>query len=93
MDANGILQVSAHDKGTGRTESITVTGDDSRLSTEEIQRMVKDAEDFYEQDKAALERVTARNELESYAFGLRNQVNDPEGFGGKIDEDDREAVS
>lgn len=93
LDANGILKVTAGDKGTGKAESITITNDKGRLTQEEIDRMVADAEKFAEEDKATAERITARNALENYAFNLKNQVNDEEGLGGKIDEDDKESVS
>lgn len=93
LDANGILKVSAHDKGTGKQESITITNDKGRLTQEEIDRMVAEAEKFAEEDKATRERIEARNGLENYAFSLKNQVNDEEGLGGKIDEEDKETVS
>ena len=93
LDANGILKVSAGDKGTGKSESITITNDKGRLSQEEIDRMVAEAEQFAEEDKATREKIEARNGLENYAFSLKNQVNDEEGLGGKIDEDDKETVS
>lgn len=93
LDANGILKVSAGDKGTGKSETITINNDKGRLSQDEIDRMVADAEKFAEEDKATAERITARNGLENYAFSLKNQVNDEEGLGGKIDEDDKETVS
>ncbi|KAI1632684.1 78 KDA glucose-regulated protein-like protein precursor [Biscogniauxia mediterranea] len=92
LDANGILKVSAHDKGTGKTESITITNDKGRLTQEEIERMVAEAEKYAEEDKATRERIEARNGLENYAFNLKNQVNDEDGLGGKIDEDDKETL-
>ncbi|MCJ1245255.1 ATPase with role in protein import into the ER [Trapelia coarctata] len=92
LDANGILKVTAGDKGTGKAESITITNDKGRLSQEEIDRMVADAEKFAEEDKATAEKITARNGLENYAFNLKNQVNDEEGLGGKIDADDKESL-
>ena len=93
LDANGILKVSASDKGTGKSESITITNDKGRLTQEEIDRMVQEAEQYADEDKATKERIEARNGLENYAFSLKNQVNDEEGLGGKIDEDDKETVS
>lgn len=93
LDANGILKVTAGDKGTGKAESITITNDKGRLSQEEIDRMVADAEKFAEEDKATADRIAARNGVENYAFNLKNQVNDEEGLGGKIDADDKESVS
>ncbi|KAI9691147.1 MAG: ATPase with role in protein import into the ER [Bathelium mastoideum] len=92
LDANGILKVSAGDKGTGKSESITITNDKGRLSAEEIERMVEEAEKYAEEDKATREKIEARNGLENYAFSLKNQVNDEEGMGGKIDEDDKETI-
>ncbi|KXT07290.1 hypothetical protein AC578_409 [Pseudocercospora eumusae] len=92
LDANGILRVSAGDKGSGKTESITITNDKGRLSAEEIERMVEEAEKYADEDKATRARIEARNGLENYAYSLKNQVNDEEGLGGKIDEDDKEAL-
>jgi len=93
LDANGILRVSAGDKGTGKSESITITNDKGRLSQEEIERMVAEAEQFADEDKATRERIEARNALENYAFSLKNQVGDEEGLGGKVDDEDKETVS
>ena len=91
--ANGIVKVTAGDKGTGKAETITITNDKGRLSQDEIDRMVAEAEEFAEEDKANAERITARNGLENYAFSLKNQAADEEGLGGKIDDDDKETVS
>ncbi|KAL1859804.1 ATPase with role in protein import into the ER [Diaporthe australafricana] len=92
LDANGILKVSAVDKGTGKGESITINNDKGRLTQEEIERMVAEAEKYAEEDKATRERIEARNGLENYAFNLKNQVNDEEGLGGKIDDEDKETL-
>ncbi|KAI4797305.1 dnaK-type molecular chaperone bipA [Aureobasidium sp. EXF-8845] len=92
LDANGILKVSAGDKGTGKSESITITNDKGRLSAEEIERMVEEAEKYAEEDKATRQRIESRNGLENYAFSLKNQVNDEEGLGGKIDDDDKDTI-
>ncbi|KAA8565574.1 hypothetical protein EYC84_009426 [Monilinia fructicola] len=92
LDANGILKVTAGDKGTGKSESITITNDKGRLTQEEIDRMVQEAEKYADEDKATKERIEARNGLENYAFSLKNQVNDDEGLGGKIDDDDKETI-
>ena len=93
LDANGILKVTAGDKGTGKAETITITNDKGRLSQEEIDRMIAEAEKYQEEDKATAEKIAARNALENYAFSLKNQVNDDDGLGGKIDEEDKETVS
>ncbi|KAL2870803.1 Hsp70 family ATPase KAR2 [Aspergillus lucknowensis] len=92
LDANGILKVSASDKGTGKAESITINNDKGRLSQEEIDRMVAEAEQFAEEDKAIKAKIEARNGLENYAFSLKNQVNDENGLGGQIDEDDKQII-
>ena len=92
MDANGILKVTAGDKGTGKAESITITNDKGRLSQDEIDRMVAEAEEFAEADKAVKEKIDARNKLENYASSLKNQVNDEEGLGGKIDDEEKETL-
>lgn len=87
-----MLKVSAVDKGTGQSEGITITNDKGRLSTEDIQRMVEEAEKYAEEDKATRERIESRNKLENYAYSLKNQVKDEEGLGGKIDAEDKEAI-
>jgi len=76
IDANGILNVSASDKTTGKSNRITITNDKGRLSKEEIERMVSDAEKYRAEDEAAAARITAKNGLESYAYNLRNSLND-----------------
>ena len=92
IDSNGILQVSAQDKGSGSKNSITVTNDNERLTPEEIQKMVDDAAAFEEEDKMLKERVEARNNLESYSYSLKRQIDDKEQLGGKINDDDKESI-
>ncbi|XP_066294887.1 endoplasmic reticulum chaperone BiP-like [Branchiostoma lanceolatum] len=92
IDVNGILKVSAEDKGTGNKEKITITNDQNRLSPEDIERMVSDAERFAEDDKKVKEKVEAKNELESYAYSLKNQIEDKEKLGGKLEDDDKEKI-
>jgi heat shock protein 5 len=86
IDANGILQVSAADKGTGKAEKITITADKGRLSEEEIERMVREAEEFAEEDKKIQGRINARNGLESYLYNLKNTLDDDDkGIGKNIE--------
>ncbi|CAM9612412.1 unnamed protein product [Heterosigma akashiwo] len=93
IDANGILQVSAADKGTGKAEKITITADKGRLSEEEIERMVREAEEYAEEDKAIKERIDARNGLESYLYNLKNILDDDEsGLGDKLSAADKEEL-
>jgi len=92
IDANGILQVSAEDKGTGNKEKITITNDQNRLTPEDIEQMIQDAEKFADEDKKLKERVESRNELESYAYSLKNQINDKDKLGAKITDEDKEKI-
>merc|ERR1712075_35189 len=93
IDANGILQVSAEDKGTGKAEKITITAEKGRLSEEEIERMVREAEEFAEEDKKVKERIDARNGLESYLYNLKNTLDDDEkGVADKLSADDKEEI-
>ncbi|KAJ1824253.1 ATPase with role in protein import into the ER [Coemansia sp. RSA 2675] len=92
IDANGILKVGAIDKGTGKGESITITNNKGRLSDEEIERMVKEAEEFAEEDRVLKDRIEAKNTFEQYLYSIKNQVTDSEQLGGKIDKDDKVSV-
>jgi molecular chaperone DnaK (HSP70) len=91
IDANGILSISASDKGTGRTQSLTITSEKGRLSDAEIERMVREAEEFAEQDAAEKGNVEARNQLEAYLYNLKNSINDT--LEGKLEESEKEELS
>ncbi|KAG6903224.1 Homospermidine synthase 1 [Termitomyces sp. Mi166 len=88
IDANGILNVSASDKTTGKSNRITITNDKGRLSKEEIERMVQQAEQYKAEDEAAAARIAAKNSLESYAYNLRNSITD-EKLADKFDAGDK----
>jgi len=93
IDANSILQVSAEDKGTGKADKITITAEKGRLSEEEIERMVQEAEEFAEEDKKTKERIDGRNGLEGYCYNLKNMLEDEEkGIADKISEEDKETI-
>ena len=92
IDSNGMLQVSAKDKGSNKENSITITNDQNRLTPEEIQKMVDDATKFEEEDKLIKDRVEAKNQLESYAYSLKRQIEDKEQLGGKINDEDKESL-
>ncbi|ODV69890.1 heat shock protein 70 [Hyphopichia burtonii NRRL Y-1933] len=92
VDANGILNVSALEKGTGKTQKITITNDKGRLSKEDIERMVSEAEKFKEEDEKEAARIQAKNTLESYAYSLKTTINDGE-MKDKINENDKEKLS
>ena len=74
IDANGILNVSALEKATNKTNTITITNDKGRLSAEEVERLVREAEQFASEDKERADRVQARNEMESYLYNIRNTM-------------------
>jgi len=93
VDANGILQVSAEDKGTGKAEKITITAEKGRLSEDEIERMVKEAEEYAEEDRKVKERIDARNGLESYLYNLKNTLEDDEkGLADNISAEDKKEL-
>jgi len=91
IDANGILNVSACDKSTGKQNKITITNDKGRLSKEEIERMVNDAEKYKAEDEKQKDRISAKNGLESYCFNMKTTIED-EKVKDKIDEDDRKKI-
>jgi endoplasmic reticulum chaperone BiP len=90
VDANGILQVSAQDKGTGKAEKIVINAEKGRLSEEEIKRIVHEAEEFAEEDKKIKEIIEARNGLEAYLYNLKSSLEDYEkGFADNISAEDK----
>jgi len=91
LDANGVMNVSAKDKSTGKDSNITITNDKGRLSQDDIERMVKEAEKYAAEDDAQKEKVEARNGLENYAYSMRNSIND-EKLKDKIDAADKETI-
>merc|ERR1712073_88783 len=92
IDANGILNVSAADKSTGKQNKITITNDKGRLSKEEIEKMVNDAEKFKADDEKQKERISSKNGLESYCFNVKTTIED-EKMKDKISDDDRKAIN
>lgn len=76
VDADGVMNVGAEDKGTGKSNKITIKNEKGRLSQEQIDRMIKEAEEFAEQDRMAKEKVDSKNQLESYLYGIRNIIED-----------------
>jgi heat shock protein 1/8 len=91
LDANGILNVSAEDKKTGNKNKITITNDQGRLSKDEIEQMVKDAEKYASEDKQHQERIQSKNSLESYAYSMKQTMED-EKVKDKIDPADKKKV-
>ncbi|KAK7104854.1 hypothetical protein V1264_019505 [Littorina saxatilis] len=90
IDANGIMKVMAQDKSTGKSNNITIKNDKGRLSKEDIDRMVNEADKYREEDDKQRQRVESRNKLEAYIFSVRQAVSEA---GDKLSSDDREAVS
>ncbi|CAN0862574.1 Heat shock 70 kDa protein [Linum grandiflorum] len=91
IDANGILNVSAEDKTAGVKNKITITNDKGRLSKEEIERLVQEAERYKAEDEEVKKKVEAKNSLENYAYNMRNTIKD-EKFAGKLDPADKEKI-
>ena len=90
IDSNGILNVSAEDKATNKKNKITITNDKGRLSKEEIDKMVKEAEKFKEEDEKQKSRIEAKNQLENFCYSVKNQLNEP--FANKISNEDKTIV-
>ena len=92
VDSNGIMNVSAADKTTGKSSKITITNEKGRLPQEDIERMVSEAERFKQDDEAVKETITAKNALENYAYSLRNTTQD-DNLKGKFGPGDLEKLS
>lgn len=92
VDADGILHVTAEDKAAKKSQSITITNEKGRLSQEEIEKMVKEAEEFAEEDKKLREKIDSRNKLETYIYNMKNMVNDKDKLTDKIKSSDKEKI-
>ncbi|KAK9136919.1 hypothetical protein Sjap_007513 [Stephania japonica] len=92
VDANGILHVKAEDKAAKKSQSITISNDKGRLSQDEIQKLVEEAEKFADEDKKVKERIDAKNKLETYLFNMKSTINDKDKLADKIDSDDKEKI-
>jgi len=96
IDSNGILNVGAEDKGTGKSEKITITNDKGRLTEEQIEKMIKDAEMFADEDKKVRERVDAKNAFDGYLHSMRSAAEgsaDNKGLSEKLDDDEKEQIT
>ena len=91
IDADGILNVSAVEKSTGKENKITIKNEKGRLSADEIEKMVQEAEKFKAEDEANKQRIEAKNQLENYIFSVRNSVKD-EAVASKLPEADKKAI-
>jgi len=92
VDANGILNVSAVDKSTGKENKITITNDKGRLTKEQIEKMVNEAEKYKDEDEKQRDRITARNALEGYCFSVKQTLDDDK-LKDKIDSNDRQTIT
>merc|ERR1719174_460062 len=95
IDSNGILNVGAEDKGTGKSEKITITNDKGRLTEEQIEKMIKEAEQFADEDKKVKERVDAKNAFDGYLHSMRSAAEgsgDNKGLSEKLDSDEKEQI-
>jgi len=93
IDENSILTVSGVEKGTGKAETISITNDKGRLTKEEIEQMIADAEKFADEDKAIKEKIDAKHSLQNYIFSMRNTIEDKDKLAEKLDEDDKSTIS
>jgi L1 cell adhesion molecule like protein len=89
IDANGILNVSALDKGTGKIQKITISNESGRITKEQIERMIKEAEEFKEADEKEKARVDAKNALENYLYSMKSTISDTN---VKLEDDDRATI-
>merc|ERR1712203_43920 len=95
IDSNGILNVGAEDKATGKSEKITITNDKGRLTEEQIEKMIKEAEQYADEDKKVKERVDAKNAFDGYVHSMRSAVEgsgDNKGLSEKLDDDEKEKI-
>ena len=95
IDSNGILNVGAEDKGIGKSEKITIINDKGRLTEEQIEKMIKEAEEFADEDKKVKERVDAKNAFDGYIYSMRSATEgsgENKGLSEKMDSDEKEKI-
>jgi len=92
IDANGLLKVSAEDKASKSMNEITIVNDNNRLSPEEMDKMVADAEKFAKEDQEAKDKIEAKNGLEGYAYSMKSQVKDNTKLGGNLSEEQKDEI-
>ena len=92
VDENSILTVSAVEKGTGQKQQITITNEEGRLSKDEIDQMIKDAEILIEEDQALRAKIEARNSFESYHYQMTRSIEDSDKLADKVEPEDKETI-
>merc|ERR1740121_882952 len=96
IDSNGILNIGAEDKGTGKSEKITITNDKGRLTEEQIEKIIKEAEQFADEDKKVKERVDAKNAFDGYIHSMRSATEgsgENKGLSEKLDSEEKETIT
>merc|ERR1719460_2802894 len=91
IDSNGILNVGAHDKGTGKKEAITITNDKGRLTEDEIEKMIRDAEQFADEDKKTKDRIDAKNAFDNYMASMKSATEE-KAMSEKLDDEEKEKI-
>merc|ERR1712176_889179 len=92
IDENSILTVSGVEKGTGKQENISITNDKGRLTKEEIEQMISDAEKFADEDKAIKDKIDAKHALQNYLYTMRNTIEDKDKLADKLSDDDKSTI-
>ena len=92
IDENSILTVTGVEKGVGKSETISITNDKGRLTKEEIEKMIQDAEKFADEDKAIKERIDAKHALQNYIYTMRNTIEDKDKLAEKLSSDDKSTI-
>lgn len=92
VDQNSILSVSAVEKGSGKKNNIVIKNENDKLSDQDIERMLREAEEFAEQDKLAKDRIEARNSLDNYIYSVKSSLNDADKLKGKLSSDEQQTL-
>lgn len=92
IDANSILTVTAHERGTDKHETISITNDKGRLTEQEIQKILDEAKKFEAEDAEAKSRIDSRNQLENYIYQMRNTIEDSNKLAGKLSQTDIQTI-
>jgi len=92
VDENGILTVTANEKGIGKSESLTITNEKGRLTQDEIERMLRESEKWQDEDRKIKERIDKKNALENYVYTMRNSIDDKDKLADKLSEEDKETI-
>jgi len=92
IDENSILTVTGVEKGVGKSETISITNDKGRLTKDEIEQMIADAEKFADEDKAIKDRIDAKHAFQNYIYTMRNTIEDKDKLADKLSEDDKSTI-